>query len=90
MLNRLKSKAKKYWILFYYDDDKKTFNPGLQTSDWSVVQEIERITCKFKDEGRKVHICTTPTVFNIDDLLPQETCVASGPPGYSYDPWLMW
>ncbi len=88
MLNRLK--VKKYWILFYYDDDKKTFNPGLQTSDWSVVQEIERITCRLQDESRKVRIYTTPEVYSIDDLLSQKRCIAGGPDGYSYDPFLMW
>ena len=90
MPNRLKIKVKKHWILFYYDDDKKTFNPGLQTSDWSVIQEIERITCKLQGEGRRVYIFTTTTVYDIKDLRSQEECVNAGPPGYSYDPFLMW
>lgn len=90
MPNRLTNKVKKYWILFYYDDANKTFNPGLQTSDWSVVQEIERITCKLKDEGKKVHICTTTTVYDINDLKSQDDCINTGPEDYIYDPFLMW
>ncbi len=90
IINRLKSEPKKYWIIFYYDDDKKTFNPGLQVSDWSIVQEIERITCKFKEEGRKTHICHTPEVHDVNNLQSQEECINAGPPGYSYDPFLIW
>lgn len=89
-INRLKSEPKKYWIIFYYDDDKKTFNPGLQVSDWATVQEVDRITCKLKDEGRNVHTCVTPTVFDINELISQERCINEGSIGYTYDPFLIW
>lgn len=89
-INRIENKLRKYWIIYYFDDDKKAFNPGVQISDWAIVQEIQRITCALKRDGRKVRICNTPAVFRIDDLLPQEKCVTAGPQGYSYDSFLIW
>ena len=90
MINRLKQKAEKYWILVYYDHDKKTFNPGIQISDWDTVREIEKATLALMKTGRDVKISTSPTVYNINDLLPQEMYITRSPSGYSYDPFLMW
>ena len=90
MINRLKDKAEKYWILYYYDADRRTFNPGVQVSDWTTVREIEKITSMLMKDGREVHISTTPTVYSVDDLRPQKECIENGPSNQSYDPFLMW
>lgn len=88
--NRLENRPEKYWIMCYLDGDKKTFNPGLVFSDWATMREVEKITISLQKEGRKVKVCTTPTVYNIHDLLSQGECVTAGPQGYSYDPFLIW
>ncbi len=90
LINRLTNKPEKFWVLVYIDLDKKTFNPGLEVSNWDTVREIEKITCKLQKEGRNVRISTTKTVFNIDGLLSQEEHVNAGPEECSYDPFLMW
>jgi len=89
-INRLEKKSEKYWILFYYDHDKKTFNPGVEISKWGTVQEIERITVELQNQGRNVRISTTQTVFSRDDLRSQSDCIKAGPLGYKYDPFLIW
>lgn len=84
------NKVRKYWIVFFYDDDKNTFNPGLIATHWDVVREIERRTCELQREGRKVHIATTREVYAFDDLISQEECVRSGSRHRTYDPFLIW
>ena len=90
IINRLEEEAKKFWILFYIDLDKNTFNPGVQISDWKVVQEIERMTCQLQKEGRNVRICTTKTVYDERDLMSQSEIISSWSKKAKYDPFLMW
>lgn len=83
-------RKKKCCILIYYDHDKKTFNPGLILTDTDIETEICEINCRMQDEGRRVNNCILPAVDSIDDLPPLDKPVTEGPPGYTYDPLLIW
>ena len=81
---------KQFCILYYIDEGKKTFNPGLILSSPDVEDEISRITFKLRARGRRVRIFTAHLVDDIEQLPLLNEPVGNGLSGYTYDPWLFW
>ena len=77
-------------ILWYVDDEKKTYNPGFIITDNATDDEISKITCAMIKQGRKVRIFTTHVVDDVSQLPPLDKPIGEGLDGYTYDPFLMW
>jgi hypothetical protein len=77
-------------ILVYYDNDKKTYNPGLILTDTDIETEICEINSRMIDEGRNVRNCVLQAVDSVDDLPQLDEPVIEAPPGYTLDPFLIW
>ena len=83
-------KNKQCCILWFVDNDKKTFNPGLILTEDATDQEISYITCKMQDEGRSVNVFTSHVVDCITQLPSLDRPIGEHPWGYKYDPFLIW
>jgi len=77
-------------ILWYVDDDRKTYNPGLIITNNTTDNEVSKITCEMIDKGRHVRIFTSSVVDNVRQLPSLDKPIGKGIDGYTYDPWLMW
>jgi len=77
-------------ILWFVDDDKKTYNPGLIITDNATDDEIGKITCEMRKKGRNVRIFTSHIVDSVTQLPPLDQPISKELEGYTYDPWLMW
>ena len=77
-------------ILYYIDDGKKTYNPGLILTDPDVEDEICRATMELREYGRKVRIITAHLVDDISQLPSMHRVLENGLMGYRYDPFLIW
>lgn len=74
-------------MLYYYDDDVRTFNVvGPITDDSYVGQQ----TLDILKSGRKVRISTTDPEIDIKKVPSLVTCINRGPEGYKHDPNLRW
>jgi len=77
-------------ILWYVDEDNKTYNPGLILINLAIDDEISDITMKLRAAGRRVRIFTSHLVDDIRELPRLDQPIDHGLKGYSYDSWLMW
>lgn len=77
-------------ILWYVDEDKETYNPGLILTDPVVDDEISAITVKMQAAGRRVRIFTSHLVDDMRELPRLDQPIGHELKEYSYDPWLMW
>jgi len=77
-------------VMWFIDDDKKTFNPGVILTNIETDDEISKITCDMKDRGRRVRIFTSHLVNSVKELPSLDQPIGEGFRGYTYDPWLMW
>lgn len=58
----------KVCILYYVDDDEKTYNPGLILTDSDVEDEICKETMELREQGRNVRIFTAHLADDISHL----------------------
>lgn len=83
-------KNRKACILYFVDEDKKTYNPGLTLTDIEVEDEICLATTRLREEGRNVRIFTSHLVEDVSQLPSMDRVLKNGLKGYSYDPFLIW
>jgi 4-hydroxy-3-methylbut-2-en-1-yl diphosphate synthase IspG/GcpE len=83
-------KNKQCCILWFIDDDKKKYNPGLILTEDATDQEISDIIYKMREEGRNVRIFTSHLVDSIDKLPPLDQPIGDRISDYEYDPFLIW
>lgn len=77
-------------ILWYVDDDRKIYNPGLIITSNTTDDEVGKITCEMINQGKHVRIFTSSVVDNVKQLPSLDKPISEGLDGYAYDPWLMW
>ena len=77
-------------ILYYVDEDEKTYNPGLILTDPDVEDEICKGTMELREQGRNVRIFTAHLVDDINHLPSMHRVLNNGLMGYRYDPFLIW
>lgn len=77
-------------ILWYVDDDRKTYNPGLIITSNATDDEVGKIAHEMRDKGKNVRIFTSYVVDSVKQLPPLDKPIDDGLEGYIYDPWLIW
>ena len=77
-------------ILWYVDDDCKTYNPGLIITNNITDDEVGKIAREMTDQGRHVRIFTSSVVDDVRQLPSLDKPIGEGIAGYTYDPGLMW
>lgn len=77
----------RYFLLFYYNDDAKTFNvTGPITDDTAVTDK----TVELQKSGKNLRISTSNPEMDIRKVPNLKNCIHLGPSGYKYDPNLSW
>jgi hypothetical protein len=74
-------------MLYYLDNDAKTFNVVGPVSDDDAVRKS---TVALQEKGRKVRIFTSSPETDIKKLPSIQQCVMWGIAGYKYDPKVKW
>jgi len=77
-------------VMWFVDDDKKTFNPGLILTNAETEDEISKITYDMRKQGKNVRVFTSHLVNSVKELSPLDQSIDEGLQGYTYDPWLIW
>lgn len=77
----------RYFLVYYYDDEARTFNAtGPITDDRAVTDR----TVELQKTGRRVRISTSTPEKDLSKVPSPQTCTTQGPAGYKYDPTLRW
>jgi hypothetical protein len=77
-------------VIWFVDEDKKTFNPGVIITKVETDDEIGDIALDMREQGRNVRIFASHLVNSVNELPPLTQPLSEGLSGYTYDPWLMW
>lgn len=81
--------AVRYFRLYYYDDDNKTFGVSEITTDDTY---LNLRTCSLQKQGRNVRVSTATELCKTYNQVPDIEFVVRnfGMAGYKYDPDLHW
>lgn len=79
----------RYFMLFYYDDDTKTFNVTGPISDG---QAVTSATVKLQESGRNVRISMTNSEMDVREVPAAEYLIKTckNTISYRHDPNLRW